>query len=101
MTCAKKRVWAVLTTRDGRQFTGTNDCLNPVDVCPRLDGEGYAKCGYVCQQPHHAEIDAMKEAHTHGADLEGGLMVVGHHRVCDDCKEAMVEAGISWELSND
>lgn len=97
MTCAKKQVWAVLTTTDGKQYTGENSCLHPVIVCPRVKGEGYGKCQYVCRQPAHAEIDAMREAFLNGSPLNGGKMEVSHHRVCSDCQKTMTEAGITWE----
>lgn len=98
VTCAKKVVTAVLLTKDGRQYTGTNSCDHPVIDCPRVKGEGYAKCKYICRQPAHAEIDAMRQAFVNKSPLKGGIMKVCHHRVCDDCQTAMIEAGIKWEL---
>ena len=100
MTCAKKVVTAVLSTSDGRQYTGTNSCDHPVIDCPRIKGEGYAKCKYICRQPCHAEIDAMRQAYLNGSPLKRGKMIVSHHRVCDDCQQAMTEAEIDWELEH-
>ena len=100
VTCAKAIVTAVLHTKDGRQYTGRNDCDHPVTDCPRVVGEGYAKCKYICRQPCHAEIDAMRQAFINKSPLKGGMMIVSHHRVCGDCQIAMTEAGISWSVTH-
>jgi tRNA(Arg) A34 adenosine deaminase TadA len=92
MTCAKRRVWAVLTGRSGRQYLGTNDCATPVVVCPRAAGEGYEKCKSICNQGSHAEIDALRKA---GDDARGGTVeIIGHDHACGECVEAMAAAGI-------
>ena len=98
MTCAKTLVVAMLFTTDGGQYVGSNDCNEPQDDCPRDKSEGYAKCRYICHQPKHAEIDAMSRAISQGSPLKKGIMYVGHHRVCDDCQQAMTEAGIEWRV---
>ena len=100
MTCAKRYVRAVLTCQDGSIYEGDNGCHRPQPTCPRKEGEGYAKCAYVCRQPSHAEIDAMSQAFLDGKSIFGGHMVVHHKRVCDDCQVAMKDAGITWEIAH-
>lgn len=92
MTCAKRQVKAVLVGYSGRTYTGTNDCANPQDVCPREPGEDYEKCRSVCGQVGHAEIDALLQA---GPDARGGIMRVDHTYACDECIEAMKAAGVA------
>lgn len=90
--CAKRRVVCTITTEDGRQFRGENDCENPQSVCPRAPSEGYEKCKSVCNQSGHAEIEALRAAgdHAYGAqaDLEG------HYWICEPCGRALRDAGI-------
>lgn len=100
MTCAKKVVTATLATTDGKKYTGYNDCFTPVLICPRVKGEGYGKCQYICGQKAHAEVDAMRIAYLQGSPLEGGVMTVRHKRVCEDCQSKMKEAGIRWQLED-
>jgi deoxycytidylate deaminase len=92
MTCAKQVVRAVLTGRSGKVYVGENLCGMPQTTCPRLPGEGYAKCKSICMQPRHAEIDALLRA---GDDAEGGSIVVHYTRVCDDCMRALDAAGVA------
>lgn len=42
----------------------------------------------------------MRQAYLNGSSLKRGKMVVSHHRVCDDCQQAMTEAEIDWELEH-
>lgn len=96
MTCAKTVVRCVLVLRDGRIFHGQNWCENPQDHCPRLPGEGYAKCGEICRQVGHAEIVAMEKARAAGGDLTDATAIVkGHYRVCKECAQALRDAGVS------
>lgn len=92
MTCAKRQVAAVLVSRNGHTYRGTNDCAQPQDVCPREPGEGYEKCKSICQQSHHAEVGALKQA---ALSARGGKMLVfNHNYCCQECLDAMAEAGI-------
>ena len=97
VTCAKKIVKATLLLKDGSLFYGTNDCRTPQTVCPRLPGEGYSKCGTVCHQPFHAEIDALQQAIMKGHDVEGGHMIVFYDKVCADCAVEMAKYHVTWE----
>lgn len=89
--CAKARVQALLTGRSGRVYAGENVCLNPQPVCPREEGEGYDKCKTVCQQLHHAEIQAVLAA---GEDAWGGSIRVGYKYCCAECTRALDAAGV-------
>lgn len=90
--CAKLTVIAVIKTRDGETFGGTNACRNPQTECPRLPGEGYEKCHTICDQIGHAEVNALRAA---GSRAHGGtLHVYGHHYACAACQNAAQEAGI-------
>lgn len=92
MTCAKRRVKAVLVGASGYRYIGTNACTNPQEVCPREHGEGYDKCRSVCGQAHHAEVDALLQA---GEDAMGGTMRVDHTYACAGCIAAMNAAGVA------
>lgn len=93
MTCAKQLVIAVIVDPDGREWVGTNAVDRPQRACPRLAGEGYAKCSDVCRQPAHAEIAALRLA---GENARGATMYLyGHTYVCTDCGLALARAGIS------
>lgn len=92
MTCAKKRVLALLVGASGKQYVGENLCLTPVDVCPREPGEGYEKCSSVCHQLHHAEVQAVANA---GADARGGSITINYNRACDACLSVLAAAGVA------
>jgi hypothetical protein len=97
--CAKKQVWTVLEAMNGDVYIGVNLCRNPQEVCPREPGEGYEKCHTICETLGHAEDLAIQAA---GTDAEGAHMTIGHHRVCDRCREVMLEAGVlSWVLTEE
>lgn len=83
MTCAKVEVRAYLFGTDGVVYRGTNHCSRPQEVCPRVPGEGYAKCKEVCGQSAHAEVNAIAAA---GDAARGSTIVVDYHYVCDSCK---------------
>lgn len=92
MTCAKRRVLAVVYARDGRSYTGTNDCANPQPACPREPGEGYAKCSTVCGQHGHAEAMALRAAGDQARGATMKLWGIGWH--CRACQEAAYAAGV-------
>jgi deoxycytidylate deaminase len=91
MSCAKKKVICLLVTEDHSIFVCSNDCQNPQETCPREPGEGYEKCKSICQQPHHAEVDAIMKA---GDKARGAMAFITHHRVCCDCQKSLEEAGV-------
>ncbi len=98
--CAKQVVTATIVTPSGRRFIGTNHCLNAQSKCPRRDmptGMGYELCRDICQQPGHAEIQALMNAtmtqpnlHLHGSVL----YLEGHTYVCESCLQALGAAGV-------
>ena len=95
--CAKQTVYAMVVKGDSVITIGSNICLNPQSICQRevkgcKTGEGYEWCTEVCQQLGHAEAVAIQNAgcQTHGATM----VITGHTYSCDDCKEAMQQAGI-------
>lgn len=94
--CAKQTVAVLIVGRSGRRYLATNYTLNPQAVCPRGDmptGFGYSLCREVCQQPGHAEINALRLA---GDDAAGGRMVIsGHTYACQSCRDAAGIAGIT------
>jgi deoxycytidylate deaminase len=96
MTCAKVVVTATIITKDGRTFTGRNDCVNPQVLCPRGNlpsGQGYEMCKTICQQPAHAEVVALRKA---GVDASGAtLLLQGHNFACEDCLQSCERAGIA------
>lgn len=96
MTCAKQEVRATVVTHDGRQhFSSTNYARRPQTACPRAGmptGVGYELCKSVCDQPAHAEVNALRLA---GRRANGGtLYIEGHTYACESCKAAAREAGI-------
>ena len=99
MTCAKVEIEAVIVTAAGERFAGTNAVMNPQTSCPRVGAayahEDYTLCHSVCQQPHHAEIGALRLAREAGADVRGSTVYVKHTRVCSNCAEALHRAGVS------
>ena len=96
MTCAKRRVDCMIHTQDGLSCViGTNNVLEPQEVCPREPGEGYDKCLSICKQPAHAEIAALVVAAHLGIDVRNGTAVIyGHDRCCPHCKEQLGKVGI-------
>lgn len=101
--CAKTRVAAVLILADGSEFVGTNYCRNPQPVCPRAPGEGYEKCRSVCQQPAHAEVDAIMNALRSGIEvghLDGAeIFVQGHTHACESCQTFARSFGVTIHIS--
>lgn len=95
--CAKKVVSARLMTKDGSIYYGRNDCHVPQAKCPRLPGDDYTKCGTVCRQPFHAEIDAIQQAIMAGKSVEDAHMIIFNHRACPDCAVTMSHFKVTWE----
>ena len=94
MTCAKKRVICTIITTSGHQITGENSCIKPQKTCPRLPGEGYAKCWSICQQPGHAEEMAL--VRMRGLSMKPAIVHLnGIDRVCERCKKALREVGVT------
>lgn len=94
--CVKQTVTAAVVAPDGRRWVATNHCERPQTVCPRAElptGVGYELCRSVCQQPGHAEVNALALAGL-GA-LGATLYLEGHFYACDSCKTAAQNAGIS------
>lgn len=95
MTCAKKKVECKIVCRDGAFYIGTNDCAVPQGVCPREQGEGYEKCGSICQQEGHAEQMAVKAALDDGVDLTGAVAYLsGINHFCKPCQQLLYGVGI-------
>lgn len=90
--CARRVVTCVISASDGRTFTGTNWCANAQSECPRLPGEGYAKCWTVCRQANHAERDALNRAGPWAVGATATLY--GHTYYCRECQEALFNAGV-------
>lgn len=94
--CAKRVVTATVIAPNGDKFTGTNHCLAPQPACPRAGMPrytGYTLCRSICQQPAHAEVNALLAAGSHA---RGATMVVeGIDHICDDCMRRMIYAGIA------
>lgn len=89
--CVRRVVTATIITPSGQRFVGRNDCNNAQKVCPRGDmptGMGYELCRDICQQPGHAEIQALAKAGT--TDLTGSTVFIeGHTYVCESCMQAL------------
>jgi deoxycytidylate deaminase len=99
MTCAKRKVTAVLVV-DDRHFVGENACESPQRVCPRKPGEGYDACKGICGQNDHAEVAAIKAALAAKVDLKRRrecptrLFLYGHSAACADCHAWLTKYGI-------
>ena len=91
MTCAKVRVECWLIHPTGIVFYGSNDCDTPQVKCPREEGEGYDKCGHVCNQQGHAEQVALRKA---GEYSHGCIAFVTHKRICPTCEALLYKHGV-------
>lgn len=102
--CVKQVVKATVISRSGNEFVATNHCDTPQQKCPRADmptGVGYHLCREVCNQPGHAEVNALALAARWGADVVGGTLIVeGHTYACDSCKAFARQAGIARLVVN-
>jgi len=98
ISCLKQPVHAMIETKNGKRFFGSNTMGNNPGICPRLgmkSGEGYDLCKDICKQEFHAEVSAIKNAQKNGEDLKGStLFLTGHTYCCSNCTEKMKEAGI-------
>jgi deoxycytidylate deaminase len=94
--CAKQVVVATVVTPSGLTFSSSNFVRNPQPSCPRAhlpSGVGYEMCRDICDQPEHAEINALVFA---GSYAEGAtLYLEGHSYACDSCVAACDAAGIA------
>jgi deoxycytidylate deaminase len=93
--CAKQTVTATIVALDGTYYIGTNHTFNPQKICPRIGmptGVGYHLCKDVCQQPSHAEINALRLA----GDAANGatLYLEGHTYACASCIDECEKYGI-------
>lgn len=109
MTCAKGRVYAVLTLANGLEYHGENLCDDPQSSCPRELHEGYAKCKSICmQRAGHAEEMAIAAALADGACLVGASMLVSYilledrwefrPHICQNCQTICFFYGIHVQL---
>ena len=101
--CYKRQVCAVLITKKGEISVGENLIYNEeVTECPRTKGEGYDKCTSVCKQKGHAETEAIRKARENRLDILGAnLYLMGHYRICDNCKAACDEHNINIIIVNE
>jgi deoxycytidylate deaminase len=96
VTCAKRTVYCAIYDVFGNAVGASNRCDNPQEVCPRLPGEGYAKCESICMQNGHAEMQALRAAKKHGMDVRNGrAYVVGHDYACAHCCMMLKAAGVA------
>ncbi|WP_027798273.1 cytidine/deoxycytidylate deaminase family protein [Paraburkholderia dilworthii] len=94
--CAKQTVTATVVSKRGDRYVATNHCMNPQTVCPRAGmatGQGYELCKSICQQPAHAEVNAILFAG--GAAQGASLRLEGHTYACEQCKEVARKYGIA------
>ena len=88
--CKDKTIIAVLRTTQDVYF-GTNGVKHQPDNCPRNQAndkinQGYEKCTDVCQQPAHAEINAIQQAYKAGDVVIGATInVYGTQHICQSC----------------
>ena len=93
-----KQTTVAIVVNGPRHFIGSNSCKDPrINGCPRdafnmPSGEWYFYCTDVCKQKYHAEVDAIRKAGKHAKGAT--LFLVGHNRICNDCREAADKAGI-------
>lgn len=105
--CKKQTVKALIVDKNGNQVLGSNAIRNTVDECPRIiegcqTGEGYHLCKSVCDQNEHAEVTAIQNAKKENIDLKGStLYLTGHTYFCDNCINAMRNAGIKKAICHD
>ena len=102
--CIKQPVGAAVFDKDfGLLGAGSNDVAHPPLECPRVkygypSGRGYSMCKEICQQPRHAEVDAVHNALkcVPAGLLKGASVYIwGHTYCCPACLEFMREAGIA------
>ncbi len=93
--CVKQVVTATVVDVKGNHYVGTNHCLTPKTTCARAGmptGVGYELCKSECDQPAHAEVNAIKLAAK--KSIGATLYLEGHTYACDSCMAAAQRAGI-------
>ena len=93
--CVKQTVTATIITPSGERFVGTNYCRNAQATCPRAGlptGVGYELCRDICDQPAHAEINALAAAGEKACGAT--LFLEGHTYACQPCIHGCDAAGI-------
>ena len=101
--CRGRHVVALLISKDGEAFAGSNGVDNLQPVCPRRKealcyerGEQWELCRRVCGQAGHAEAVAVAAAGKHA---DGGTVILfGHDMACPDCRATMQAAGVRQYL---
>lgn len=99
--CAKQRVVAVVSHSSPDHdphavIIGENVCLTPQTKCPRIPGEGYAKCHIHCAQLGHAEEVALRQILFLGIPIKSvtSITVYGHTGPCDNCRSLLGAYGL-------
>lgn len=93
--CAWGIVRCTIVAADGRRWVGENSCHNPQSRCPRLPGEGYAKCRNVCDQPTHAEVAAARLVPRRDYWRPGIVAYIeGHDYACWPCLDMLRSIGV-------
>lgn len=87
------RTVVAVVVRDGEVIAyATNQHTAPCRREGYPTGQGYELCTD-CNYPNHAEYKAVQ------GDVRGGhLLIIGHTYACDPCKEAMLSAGVTYEV---
>lgn len=100
--CFKRQVCAVIVDEDGRIAVGENLISNNlIGECPREKGENYEKCITICRQDGHAESMAIENALQRNMKLKGAnIYLMGHNRVCLDCKKGCDLHGLNIIIVN-
>lgn len=90
-TCQRLQVGCVITTPDGRLISsGYNGPLKDEDHCT----ESFCDTDKPCIRAVHAEANAIYSAAKQGIMLRNAVLYLTHSP-CNDCVEAIVQAGIS------
>lgn len=66
--------------------------MRPQERCPRLPGEGYAKCKDICWQPGHAEEVALELAGDNARRATAYLEGINYY--CKSCQVKLITAGV-------
>lgn len=75
---------------------GENHCYTPQEICPRKDGEGYEKCKSVCNQPGHAEEQALNAWKRTQKDEPRTAILEGHSYFCHSCIQQLRKIGVKY-----
>jgi deoxycytidylate deaminase len=97
MRQCKKQTTIAIIMKDGEFISiGTNEIHSDIKECPRVGmktGEGYELCKSICNQKHHAEVDACLKAGDKA--IGSTLILIGHSYCCENCKKVMREHGVT------